>query len=106
MARKGMEMPVNMLVIIAIAVIILVALIALLTIGIGGGKPIEIQLAMSTACSKLVNAGCIAVDTGTIQTTIKNADGTYKTLQQLCDSDFGALGNAVACMRECNCPGV
>ncbi|MFH0829707.1 MAG: hypothetical protein V1887_00920 [Candidatus Aenigmatarchaeota archaeon] len=104
---KGLELPVNVLVIIAIAVIILIAMIALLTTGIISWRPGEVALAKGDACSKLINAGCDAADTLTIDTSLRDSAGAYEKLQTLCEKEYGvAAGDAVACMKVCGCPGL
>jgi hypothetical protein len=48
---KGMELPVNVLVIIVIAVIVLIALVALVAMGILTLEPVNAWLAQGRACS-------------------------------------------------------
>lgn len=105
---KGIELPVNMLVIIAIAVIILVALVALLTTGIISWRPGEVQLAKGAACSKLINQGCMSTSTSTINTSLSDSTGQPESLQAMCEKEFGvAYGNEYDCKKKvCQCPGL
>ena len=52
MSKKGVELPVNVLVIIAIAVIVLLGLIVLLSFGTAGANPILISLDKGPACQQ------------------------------------------------------
>ncbi len=56
---KGMELPVNVLVIIVIAVIVLIALVALFMVSWGqGSRGIAIDTAKNSACQRYISLGC------------------------------------------------
>ncbi|HLC51328.1 MAG TPA: hypothetical protein VJH90_03055 [archaeon] len=55
---KGLELPVNMLVVIAIAVIVLLGVVALYLVGFGGpASGITLQSITTNACQDLLRAG-------------------------------------------------
>jgi hypothetical protein len=116
---KGIELPVNVMVIIAIAVIVLLGLVALFTFGIRSGVPLQIQLEKGTACTSLVNSGCadtspdnidLSIDvTGDGKVTKKlaaTAEFPADTLQGLCDKYFNTGKSEAACKRVCGCTGI
>ena len=79
---KGIELPVNVLVIVAIAVIVLIGLIVLLAAGIGGANPIFIELEKASACNSLRQSadGC---KNPASSISISNKTG-YTSLDDLC----------------------
>ena len=108
---KGVELHVNVLVIISIAVLVMLGLIALYVTGIIGAAPLQVQLAKNAACSELINRGCQVTDPATVlikndingDTTVDENDN----LQALCEKSFGVTpGDQVACRKICSCPGL
>lgn len=109
---KGVELPVNVLVIVAVAVLVLLGLITLfMTVFGGGGATITLGAVKQQACAELLNAaeGCGAADPGAI-TVQYDADrsGTVDdsdTLQELCENYYGCDSDDKACCRRvCACP--
>lgn len=75
---RGIELPINALIIIVIAVIVLVALIAMFYPAFSGGsQTVSVESVKSTACQILVEAkkcGATTPLTNTSQITISNFD--------------------------------
>jgi hypothetical protein len=109
---KGVELPINILVIVAIAVIVLLALVALYFIGFSPfSTSISIEGVKNAACSELVRRGCIDT-TNTIQTPgfDSDNDGTSgetaangDNLDKLCENFYNRI-NETDCKRLCGCP--
>ena len=59
---KGIELPVNVLVIIAIAVLVLLGLVALYVASLQGIGPLAVMTAKGSACSELINRVCETTD--------------------------------------------
>lgn len=106
---KGMELPINMIVVVAIAVLVLVV-----TAGFFGGfltgniNSIELEQAYNSACSQLRNTkNCVARETASIEVQIKVPGETViqKTnLLKLCEKlNKGADSTGVTCARSCGC---
>jgi hypothetical protein len=107
---KGIELPINILVIVAIAVIVLLGMVALY---FAGWSPfsgsLSYEAVKNTACAELVRTGC--GDTTQIITTGFDVDGSGTagdsgdTLQLLCETYYGVTsGDQVACRTVCGCP--
>ena len=130
---KGVELPINLLVIITIAVIVLLGLIAMYTLGIGPfTQSVGLEAVKNTACAALQRDGCMyspseysvnfdangddfvctkdtdGFDADTKQCIVGqgNAQTTYPmdNLQILCSKYFNADSEA-ECKRICGCPG-
>ncbi len=109
---KGIELPINILVVIAVAVIVLLGVIALY---FGGFiKPAELinqEAAKSKYCALVMRdpIGCATVSTAGIGVTDfdTNGDGVIDaadTLQALCETYYNvAAGDEAACRRTCGC---
>lgn len=91
-SKKGMELPINTLVVVAIAVIVILAIAAFFMGGFGGSsKDIQNRQAFLNACSSWVQTGCNNADfTSSIEDTFKVWQPTVD-LESLTD----ALGNKV-----------
>jgi hypothetical protein len=124
---KGVELPINILVVVAIAVIVLLALVALYFIGFGPfSTSISIEGVKNAACSELVRRGCVdltntigvnfdadgdgrvgGVGTWTFLTSVCNvsppAVGAGDNLASLCECQYSRTSEAV-CKRLCGCP--
>jgi hypothetical protein len=106
---KGVELPINILVIVAIAVIVLLGLVALYFAGFGPfGGAVSYQAAKNAGCEELVRTGC-GDTTAIIVNFDSNGDGTVggagDTLQALCEGWYGvASGDQIACRQLCGCP--
>ncbi|MBU5575367.1 MAG: hypothetical protein QXF15_03460 [Candidatus Aenigmatarchaeota archaeon] len=106
---KGIELPINILVIIAMAVIVLLGLSALYMGGFGqGAGGIGLESAKSAACQQLLRSGQCgnAGYPGTIKTPgfDANKDGNLDdkdTLQALCENYYGCSGKTGYDFVEC-----
>jgi hypothetical protein len=86
---KGIELPINILVIVAVAIIVLLGVIALFySSWFGGTAPLSLDSAKSQACSSAARAGCIAGLTEDIAVTYSSANGVSATLQDLCENEY------------------
>lgn len=83
--HKGVELPVNVLVIIAIAVIVLLGLIVLLSFGTAGANPILITLDKGPACQQYNCGASTTVDQVLVKRDI-TGDGKVDS-----DDTIGAL---------------
>ena len=100
---KGIELPVNVLVIIVIAVLVLIALATLVATGVLSLRPVQIQLEKNAACSAIVASNCatepsqikVNVDLGT------KGDKSDDTFENLCAEEFKVTG--AECKRLCGC---
>lgn len=128
---KGMELPINILVLVAIAVIVLIGLIAMYTMGIGPfAGNIGIQSALNSGCSALQREDNCGVNPNTIEVCFDaNKDGTtccwksddyvaatdtvaahcgtstpIDTLQDICTNYYGKSATN-DCKALCGCPG-
>lgn len=123
---KGIELPVNVLVIVAIAVIVLLGMLTLFMGGFGGFAGTQEQTtAWSKACGSVLS-NCAGSHSSDGVTTIKIGDAQVSTFGNLCgylgkyDSTkvsfsagtFTAIGSfadkdnsaANGCNRACGCP--
>jgi hypothetical protein len=101
---KGIELPINVLIIVVIAVIVLLGIIA---VYFAGWTPYAsssgVDAVKNDACRILVMGhGC---DIEPDQIEITNFDGA-DDLQELCDVYFGTGGDIDACKAICGCGGV
>jgi len=63
---KGIELPVNVLILVAIGVIVLIGLVVLLGVGIGGINPAIVELQSAKACGTLKNTHACGQSTSSI----------------------------------------
>jgi len=131
--KKGMELPINMLVIITVAIIILMGIIAMYVLGTGPfTASIGIESIKNTACAELQRANC-GIQSETIGISFDaNNDGkvapgagkaipangvgddfewgaantvnTLDNLAALCKYRYSKTGEN-ACKALCSCPG-
>lgn len=80
---KGIELPVNVLVIIVIAVLVLIALATLVATGVISLKPVQIMLEKNSACAKY-SCGTIPASQVEIGVDLDNNPDTTETLEDLC----------------------
>ncbi len=103
---KGIELPINILVIVAIAVIVLLGLVALYFIGFNPmSTNIALDAAKNNACRDFLNQNPICSNTGL---AMNYPAGTATTLQAFANANFGcaAQTDQAACVRRiCGCPG-
>ena len=106
---KGVELPINILVIVAIAVIVLLGLVALYFVGIG---PFSVNTAQDAAkndgCRDFLNGDCTNMAVG----VPFDVDGsgtvvpTVDTLDLLASTFYGCTAGDIECIRKlCLCPG-
>ena len=95
--RKGMELPINVLIIIVIAVVVLITVIVLL----GNVPNMGCDAAKSSACLKLVQ-DC-STDPADIKVGNFSQNGVLVTnLQQVCNQCYGKP-SATECKKFCGC---
>ncbi|MBI2085160.1 MAG: hypothetical protein HYT71_01455 [Candidatus Aenigmarchaeota archaeon] len=99
MKRKGISLPIDMLVILAIAVIILIAVVAVF---MGVWSPFatnqQARANFNKECQVLVNTGC----TQTPSLALCKAANGIVLNKETCDSDPDRL----AVKKGCGCPGL
>jgi hypothetical protein len=104
---KGIELPVNVLVIIVIAVLVLIALATLVATGVLSMRPVQIQMEKNSACSSIVVGGCTG-DPSKVRVNIDiTGDGKIDasdTFDKLCSSEF-QTATPEACRKLCGCKG-
>lgn len=105
---RGIELPINLIVIIVLAVLTLVAVIALYMSGwLGPALGVGVESVKISACRELINRGCgdpaeISVDFDADRNgSIDDGD----TLQLLCETFYGCdNGDTSCCKQICGCP--
>lgn len=117
---KGVELPINVLVIVAIAVLVMLGLVALYMAGASGWGPLAEWIAVNNACSELKTAtagGCATGDTGNVKINW-DTDGDTKftdadTLRAYCDNKGGEAAyqddndrEAWCKVTACGCTGI
>ena len=110
---KGLELPVNILVVIAVAVIVLLGITALYLAGFTPfGTSVQLQSSWNSACQNIVS-NCAYYDSDTkltsITTTVDaNNDGINDNLLELCQgmskNQTPTTNQVVNCRRACGCP--
>jgi len=120
---KGLELPINLLVVVAVAIIVLLGVIGLFLAGFfGGGQNLQLTTAKNSACSILIQSGCqvtntldIPVDFDadnnesiTFDNKVTDPDGTGPrgpgdNLFILCQNYFSAITDANCKKNVCNC---
>ena len=110
---KGLELPVNILVVIAVAVIVLLGVTALYLAGFGPfAATTNVQTAWSSACNAVV-ANCAYYDDiyklGNVSTTAQiYGNSTTANLYELCKYRGLNVGStsiepAINCRKACGC---
>lgn len=105
---KGLELPINMIVVVAIAVLVLVVVAAFLTGSFFRDTgTIQLQQAFSSACGTLKNAyNCQDTSFVVEGAQIPGQSGS-PTFAQLCDAVYSSTPIAARpnqCLRACGCP--
>jgi hypothetical protein len=107
---KGMELPVNALVIILIAVLVLLGIVALWMGGwVAGAQGVTIEAAKAAACSELMRyyLGCTALEPYTIGISNFDANKNGAILSGILPGDWcwaiGVPGGALACPAKSVC---
>ena len=113
---KGIELPINALIIVALALLVLLGIVALWMSGWGGGSQgITIEAAKAAGCGALMRSagGCTTVDPSiilfdgsTAGVPLFDVPGGADNLQRLCEYYYGvAAADLVACRKVCGCGG-
>lgn len=108
---KGIELPINVLIIVVIAIIVLIALVSMFYNPVNvGGSVVGLDNAKSQACRSLsVGYGCdknADLDDIMVYDFDANGDGNMDsedTLMALCEDKY-AIGDESACRQLCGCP--
>ena len=109
---KGIELPINVLVIVVIVVIVLIAVIAVYFTGwTPYASSAGLDATKNDICRRLVMGHGCNVDPDQIEITTFDADnsGTLNdgdNLQDLCDNFYATGGDVDACKAICGCGGV
>jgi hypothetical protein len=99
---KGIELPINILVIIAVAVIVLLAVVALFIIGFKPSSNISAESAFSEGCRTVVyNCG---IDLTTITTSFTEPGKTSADNMRALCIYLGKGSGDVTCRTACGCP--
>ncbi len=108
---KGLELPVNMIIVIAIAVLVLVVVSAFFAGQTSSGiNSIQLESAFSSACATWKNAyGCDDSARFTITTDFKFVGQTSgASLDNMCShktsGSYTGAADVPACKRLCGCP--
>ena len=101
---KGVELPINILVVVAIAVIVLLGLVALYFIGF---NPFSVSTGIESikndGCRQLMNQNPPCNDVTAVNVTWQGAVTPFQTFM---DSNYNCAGSATCVMQRCTCPGV
>ncbi len=104
--RKGIELPINTLIILAVVIIVLLFLVGIfLTGGTSAGDVFAMQAAKNKACQGVVT-NCAGADTSAISVDYDvggDKDTSNNNLLELCKK-LGASDDT-ACKRLCGCTG-
>ncbi len=104
---KGIELPVNVLILVAIGVIVLIGLVVLLGVGIGGVSPVLVQAELTNSCNNLRTSFDCNKD---FLASVTLSDDSVKkfgvsNLGGLCDKYRNTASNATKCAVDvCGCP--
>ena len=104
---KGIELPINVLIIVAVALVVLLAIIAIYFSGFNPfSGAMNIEAAKNEACRRLVQENrCGGTPAGIIITDLDfsyNGD-VQDTLDELCQDVFNTANDA-KCKQMCGCP--
>jgi hypothetical protein len=109
---KGIELPINILVIVAIAVIVLLGMVALYFTGWSPfGGTVGIESIKNSACIDYARNNDCTPDPATIPVNYDvDGDGTIDVandnLQEFAEAFYGCSDGDVNCVRQlCACPG-
>jgi hypothetical protein len=103
---KGIELPVNVLVVIVIAVLVLIALATLVATGILSLTPVQAMLEKNTACASYA-CGAIPASSVTINVDVDGDPNSPDTLEDLCIYEKRCTEGSVTeadIKRYCGCP--
>jgi hypothetical protein len=100
---KGVELPVNVLIIVVLALIVLLAIIALF-FGVWNPTQITAEAAKNSACYTLLSTGCEDPERIATDNFDANNDGVvneYDTLQELCENYYGIDPSSPDRINDC-----
>jgi amino acid transporter len=104
---KGVELPINILVIVAIAVIVLLGLVALYFIGFNPfSVTTAVESAKNNACRDYLHQNPVCSNAAGV--SLDYPAGTATTLDQFTNTYYGCSNTATdeSCVRRvCGCPG-
>ena len=85
---KGIELPINILVIIAVAIIVLLGVIALFySAWFPGVAPVGSQSAITAACGQASRQGCSVAVPADLSVSYK----TYTSLEDFCENEYTSM---------------
>ncbi|MBI3190709.1 hypothetical protein HYZ41_03320 [archaeon] len=102
--KKGLELPINMIVVIAIAVLVLVVVAAVFSGNfLSGTNTITAQVAWANGCNQARARGCAVNDFGTLNVAGYDPDGDKvdNTLLSACQAVFGSDYTVATCKAKC-----
>ena len=97
---KGIELPINTLIILVIALLILIAIIAFfLGVWGPGTSGVTLEATKTSACQRFISLDCLDADLISFN-TIQCTGIDVSNLQELADNCYGG----VSPLELCNCP--
>ena len=103
---KGIELPVNVLVVIVIAVLVLIALATLVATGILSLTPIDVMLQKNTACASYA-CGAVPASSVEVRADLDNNPDTTETLEDMCVYERRCTEGSITeadIKQYCGCP--
>lgn len=106
---KGIDLPVNTLIIIIVAVLVLLAIIVLFLGGYTGVQTIDASTALTKACLMVINNGCkpdvldknVCADILCVKKVDLGQKGTPDTVMGICNAN--GITDTTACLKRCGC---
>ncbi|MFH1229374.1 MAG: hypothetical protein V1678_03040 [Candidatus Aenigmatarchaeota archaeon] len=106
---KGIELPINILVVVAIAVIVLLGMVALYFIGIGPmNTTTSLEATKNTACRLYNGPGMQCINAASVVVYYPAGNSTPTTLSDFTNDKYGCSNTATdenCARRVCGCPG-
>jgi len=105
---KGIELPVNVLVIIVIAVLVLIALATLVAMGINILEPVQIMWEKTAACGTY-QCGAVPWESVEIGINVDDDPNDVDNLGELCVKEKQCVEGAITDLdvkKYCGCPGI
>ena len=97
---KGIELTINILVVVAVAVIVLLGVVALFFSGwFSGTQPMSLEAVKSQACNAAVRMGCDVTGGVTTLVGITVDYGTANNLDSLCE-DYYQITDDTMCVNS------
>jgi len=107
---KGLDLPVNTLIVIIVAVLVLLAIIVLFLGGYTGVQTIDASTALTKACLMVINNGCdpnkvldkqVCADILCIKKVDLGNKGSADTVMTICNAT--GITDSTACLKRCGC---